>query len=115
MVLYIFTNFSLRLNFSYNDNINDKLINSIDLKTSDYWDLPFKIFIDDSNPNYNWSKTTSDNDWCSGSGTYSDPYVIENVTINGGRTGNVVLIQNSNVFFKFYSLFYLNGCFFFRL
>ena len=70
------------------------------IRTSDYWDLPFKVLIDDTNQNYNWSKTAADNDWCSGLGTFSDPYVIENVTINGKRSGNCILIKNSNVFFE---------------
>ena len=31
------------------------------------------IFIDDINPNYNWSKIASENFWCTGSGTLNDP------------------------------------------
>ncbi|MFX0137172.1 MAG: hypothetical protein ACFFDN_26265, partial [Candidatus Hodarchaeota archaeon] len=41
------------------------------------------IFIDDINPDYNWSKIKSENIWCTGSGTFNDPYIIQNLEING--------------------------------
>jgi len=65
------------------------------LKSSGYWNLEFKIHIDN-----NWSETESTYDWCSGSGTWSDPYVIENVAVNGGNSGSPILIENSNVYFR---------------
>jgi parallel beta-helix repeat protein len=37
---------------------------------------------------------------CTGSGTYSDPYVIEDLVIDGDSSGNSILIENSNVYFK---------------
>jgi parallel beta-helix repeat protein len=37
---------------------------------------------------------------CTGSGTYSDPYIIEDLEIDGGGSGNSILIENSNVYFK---------------
>ena len=37
---------------------------------------------------------------CTGSGTYSDPYVIEDLVIDGGSSGNSIFIENSNVYFK---------------
>ena len=53
-------------------------------KTSGYYNLTgSNIIIDDSDPNYNWSKTAAENPWCSGSGTLGDPYIIENVYIDG--------------------------------
>jgi parallel beta-helix repeat protein len=60
------------------------------------------IFIDDSDINYNWFKKASENDWCSGSGTIVDPYIIEYVWIDGsGLLGyeSCVTIQKSNVSF----------------
>ena len=49
-----------------------------------------------------------DNNWtaakiagiCTGEGTYSDPYVIEDLEIDGGGVGNCILIENSNVYFR---------------
>jgi parallel beta-helix repeat protein len=54
------------------------------------------IFINDLDPIKNWSKTADDNSWCSGSGNWGDPYIIENVTIDGGMVGSGITIQNSN-------------------
>ena len=80
--------------FGYNNNF------LVRPKTSGNYDLTgSRIFIDDADPNYNWSKTAMDNDWCWGSGTFSNPYVIENVTINGLYNKNCIEIQNSNVYF----------------
>jgi len=49
-----------------------------------------------------------DNNWtaakaagiCTGDGTYSDPYVIEDLVIDGGSSGSCILIEYSNVYFK---------------
>ncbi len=37
---------------------------------------------------------------CTGNGTYSDPYVIKDLIIDGGSSGSCILIENSNVYFK---------------
>ncbi len=83
-------------------NSNFKLANqkNPNLKNSGYWDLTGNpIFIDDSDPNYNWSKTTIENAWCSGSGSWADPYVIENVTLDGQGSSNCIEIRNSDAYF----------------
>lgn len=49
-----------------------------------------------------------DNNWtvaktagiCTGNGTYSEPYIIEDLVIDGGGSGSCILIENSNVSFK---------------
>ncbi len=49
-----------------------------------------------------------DNNWtaakaagiCTGNGTFSDPYVLEDLEIDGGSSGTCILIENSNVFFR---------------
>ena len=70
-------------------------------KDAYFWDLTdTPIFIDNLNPNYNWSKTARDNVWCLGSGTWIDPYVIRNVIINGKNTGSGIEIINSYVYFR---------------
>ncbi|MFX0021993.1 MAG: nitrous oxide reductase family maturation protein NosD [Candidatus Hermodarchaeota archaeon] len=53
------------------------------------------IHIDGANPG-NWSATTG-YDWCSGNGTWSNPYKIENVTIDAinSPTRSGILIENS--------------------
>ena len=59
----------------------------------------FMIFIDDSDPNYNWSKTAAENAWCSGSGISSDPYVIEGLFIDGQGVGGGIFIKHSTKHF----------------
>ncbi|MFX1365044.1 MAG: nitrous oxide reductase family maturation protein NosD [Promethearchaeota archaeon] len=57
------------------------------------------IYIDDINPSFNWS-VAKEAGICTGSGTYSDPYIIEDLVINvGGRTSGII-IENSNVYFR---------------
>jgi parallel beta-helix repeat protein len=59
----------------------------------------FRILIDDNDPNYNWSITALNNSWCTGSGTYQDPYIIENLYIDGGGSGGMIHVVNSEKFF----------------
>lgn len=90
--LYNFLNFS-----GYSVNLTDKS----DIKSASYWNLTgSNIFIDDLNPSYNWAYTASLYDWCSGSGTLNNPYIIENVTINGQGSGTGIRILNSEKYFK---------------
>ena len=57
------------------------------------------IHIDGSIPD-NWSDTVTDNLWCSGDGSWGNPYIIENVTINAGSSGSGIFVNNSkNVYF----------------
>ena len=68
--------------------------------TSNFWNLTgITIFIDDQDPNYNWSKTANDNDWCSGLGTIETPYLIENVSIDALSLAVSINIVNSSAHF----------------
>ena len=88
----------------------DSINNIINVKSAGHWYLTGEaIFIDDSDPNYNWSKTAADNDWCSGSGSWNDPYVIENVTIDGQDAGSCLTILHSKTAF-----FVIRNCTFFN-
>ena len=58
------------------------------------------IYIDDLDPNFSWNKTASENTWCSGSGTYLDPYIIEDIIINDSSSEYCIFITNSLVWFK---------------
>jgi len=55
-----------------------------------------KIFI---SGNSGWVAFRNDGN-CTGSGTYSDPYVIEDLVIDSGGSGSCILIEYSNVYFK---------------
>ena len=70
------------------------------LKTSKSWNLsPFIISVTGGG-NGTWAWASS-NDWCNGSGTINDPYIIENVTIDAsGILGtSCITINNSEVYF----------------
>lgn len=82
---------------SLKDHFEISQTNQISIKSSGSWNLiNISIFIDDSDPNFNWSKTANENDWCSGTGTWIDPYTIENLTIISQNPGNCIEIRNSN-------------------
>jgi len=53
-----------------------------------------KIHIDN-----NWTAAKSTG-ICTGNGTYSEPYVIEDLVINSGNSESCILIENSDVYFK---------------
>ncbi|MFX1574826.1 MAG: nitrous oxide reductase family maturation protein NosD [Promethearchaeota archaeon] len=55
------------------------------------------ISIDDSNPSIDWDWAVTQS-WCTGSGTASDPYLLENLEIDG-LGGDCISIQNSNAYF----------------
>jgi len=42
------------------------------------------------NGNGEWASTASVEQWCSGSGNWTHPYVIENVTIDGQGSGSCI-------------------------
>ncbi|MHA1212183.1 MAG: NosD domain-containing protein, partial [Candidatus Heimdallarchaeota archaeon] len=62
--------------------------------------IPLTIFIDDENPLYNWEVTASYYDWCSGSGMWNDPYIIQDLELDGRGTHNCIEIYNSDVYFE---------------
>ena len=99
VIFFIFSNISK--NFITNKQslkFNEK--DQGQINQSGIWDLTGSpIYIDDSDSNYNWSKTAFENDWCSGSGSWADPYVIENITINGQGSGSCIEIRFSNTYF----------------
>ena len=86
--------------FSKNIIINNNYFDQVQINQSGFWDLTGSpILIDDYNLSNNWAYTASHYAWCSGSGTWADPYVIENVTINGQGSSNCIEIWNSNAYF----------------
>jgi len=80
------------------------------LENSGFWDLTSTpIHINNLNPSINWSKTAADNDWCSGSGTWNDPYLIENITVDGLFSGSCIWIENSEVPFIIRNCTFINN------
>ncbi len=81
-------NNNLNINRGSSDDYN---FNNENLQTSA---VSGKIHIDN-----NWTAAKSAG-ICTGNGTYSEPYVIEDLVIDGGGSGSCILIENSNVYFK---------------
>ncbi len=106
-VLYLITLLTISLLSSIvstDIKINLDLIEKtqIPIKQSGFWDLTGNpIYIDDlatgvGAHNWTWAEAQP---WCSGSGNWTDPYVIENVTINAQYSGNCIEIKNSDTYF----------------
>lgn len=68
------------------------------IKKAGFWELS-EIYIEDDDPLKNWAITAATEPWCSGSGTWIDPFIIENVTINGLNSGSCITIYDSNAYF----------------
>ncbi len=86
-----------------------------DIETPKFWNLTGNpIYINDWTCKYSWRKTSEENEWCSGSGTVEDPYVIENVIIDGQNSGSCITIRNSRPYFiiRNCTLYNAGGAFF---
>ncbi|MHA1190671.1 MAG: NosD domain-containing protein [Promethearchaeota archaeon] len=57
-------------------------------------DLPKPIYV-----NNNWTETVSMYNYVSGSGTWGDPYLIEDITIDAQNSGSGILIENTDEYF----------------
>ena len=86
---------------------NLSFITGNSIKSLEYSD---DINFDNKNPKISAvsGKIHIDNNWtaaksagiCTGNGTYSEPYVIEDLVIDGGGSGSCILIENSAVYFR---------------
>jgi parallel beta-helix repeat protein len=56
--------------------------------------------------NWTWAQSQP---WCTGNGTWEDPYIIENLTINANNQTSCIHIKNSAVFFIIQNCTLLNG------
>jgi parallel beta-helix repeat protein len=68
------------------------------LNISGFWEISPIIIDDSGGEGIIWTDALIE-PWCSGSGTWRDPYLIENVTIDGTGIGHCIFIENSDVFF----------------
>ncbi|MFX0084361.1 MAG: fibronectin type III domain-containing protein [Candidatus Hodarchaeota archaeon] len=97
-------NYNLNFNVEYIDkiyegyNIND--FNNVRLKIFSFTE---NIHIDN-----NWSDAKTAG-ICSGSGTYSDPYRIEDMEIDSEGSGTCIWIENANDYFEIENCTILNG------
>lgn len=81
------------------DTLDKNEENDAQLRSSGHY-LVWNITIDPlGGGNGTWTWAVSE-DWCHGSGTFNDPYVIENVTLSARWNSSGITIRNSgNVFF----------------
>ncbi|MFX1286791.1 MAG: right-handed parallel beta-helix repeat-containing protein [Promethearchaeota archaeon] len=98
LILFVIV-FSTNKNSTINIEQSDIKIVSRSFKV-DYWDLTdTPIYIDDAYPNFDWGKTAAENSWCTGSGLWNDPYIIENILMDGSTASDCLTILNSDVYF----------------
>ena len=87
-------NINIQFSFVINNPLdfeNEVTINETKLKTA-FADNTIHI-------NNNWSDAVNAG-ICTGSGNYTDPYIIMDLEIDGGGSGNCILIENSNAYFR---------------
>ena len=82
------------LNNSLNFNRGNSEDSNLDNKNIKISAVSGKIHIDN-----NWTDAKAA-EICTGNGTYSEPYIIEDLVIDSGGSGSGILIENSEVFFK---------------
>ncbi len=58
---------------------------------------------------FTWAEAVDERDWCSGAGTFGDPYVIEALAVDGGTSENCIEIRNSNAYFIINGSIFSNG------
>jgi hypothetical protein len=88
----------LRINSKIDQNSARKQAINISTK----WSLE-SISIDN-----NWSETAAKYDWCNGSGTKSDPYVIENIFFNTYYPNTGIIIKNEFDYFQIHNCVFFN-------
>lgn len=99
---------------------NQKLIVENINSTSNYKDLNESAHLRSSflsaiiHIDNNWTDVKAEG-VCTGNGTYSDPYVIKDLVIDGDGEVNCILIENSEVFFKIENCSISNSFFGIRL
>ena len=65
VITLVFIQSFVYIRISNSDSINETM--EFELMDSGFWNLTgIPIFINDTDPSYNWSKTASAYDWCSG-------------------------------------------------
>ncbi len=70
-----------------------------DALTSDDTKLKISLVSGKIHINNNWTAAKTAG-ICTGNGTSSEPFIIEDLVINGEGSGSCILIENSNAFFK---------------
>ena len=90
LLVLILINLSfLPTNYDNDNDFSDEIDKNLKLS-----EISDKIHIDN-----NWTNAKAAG-ICTGSGTYADPYVIEDLIIDAEESGSCILVENSNKYFK---------------
>jgi len=104
---YLIVSFFFLLSLGYTlKNTNLDEFQRYNLESSGYWNIPFNIHIYN-----NWSETALTYDWCTGSGNWTDPFIIENITIDFPYSGASLSIENTSDYFKIRNCTFSNAGF----
>ncbi|MBD3201128.1 MAG: hypothetical protein GF316_14020, partial [Candidatus Lokiarchaeota archaeon] len=76
---------------------------------SAYTNLDY-IHIDDRGAgDFTWSELENAFTWCTGNGTKLNPYIIENIAVNGKNTSSSLYISNSIIYFEIKNCLFFNS------
>lgn len=108
--LLIFSGFLSGNNLNiYEEEISDNSgIDEEHLKTAGFWEMGPLTIDNTGGGDYTWAEAALE-PWCSGSGTWSYPYLIENITMSSSTLLNSLKIANSNVPFIIRNCTFLAG------
>jgi parallel beta-helix repeat protein len=85
---------------STNNDFTQNNVYEPHLRKAGYWDLTGSpIFIDDSNPSRNWDWFESQVWYGGGDGSAGNPYIIENIRIDGQNLDSCIAIKDSTAYF----------------
>ena len=109
MLVLVISVISIQNNFqnSVDTTREDLKFRPLNLRSAGFWNNFTFIHI----TNLNWT-VANETDWCSGSGTWGDPYLIKNMIINASTspTGCGIFIENSdNVYFMIRNVTIFDG------
>ena len=96
MSIPFFSTSSLKFNYV------GKIFNSYEYTLrSSQWVVSSPIIVNETDPTGNWATIAASEPWCSGSGIWTDPYIIEDVTIDlQGADASCISVYDSNVHFQ---------------
>ena len=96
-ILIILPSFIEYLKYEYSSIDDFNVVDDLALKNSGYWVLSPIVIDNTGGGMYTWAQAALE-EWCSGSGTIYNPYLIENITIDGGGS-SCITIKNSQSHF----------------
>ena len=89
----------VNLIFYANDTLGNLGFQTVSIeKYYEYWLLDPIIIDELGNGNYTWAEAVMKG-WCSGSGLWNDPYIIEKIKVNGYASSSCIEIRNSEEYF----------------